>query len=305
MRLALAASDLSEFAEAFEGSLAIARITRAQPTLLFWLEAWQIETQAIQHARTAIARHPSWHEHLSCAATRQLDNTDVIHAFQGEQIFDANLLGWVYADPKNVRFGFDGAMLERLSRWLGSATPRTEFSLAERWPGSHSGAIGASRAHWEEWSAFAELPRWKRGALPNWFDRPKSILSAWTMMVPRSAVAAADHLHASRAAFTIMVALERYRDTHGRYPESLQSLVPSFLDSVPPDPFTGDSPRYFLIDPATDEHGRGYLAYYVGPGGTDNLGAMPDEASWRGLFDGYYFDSKAVREIDLLFNDPR
>ena len=151
MRFALAAGDLREFAEAFEGSLAIARITRVHPTLLFWLEAWQIETQALQHARAALIRHPSWHAHLACAATRQLDDADVIYAFQGEQIFDANLLAWVFVDPKNVRFGFDGAMLGRLSRWLGSATPRTEFSLAERWPGSYSGAIAASRANSAAW----------------------------------------------------------------------------------------------------------------------------------------------------------
>ncbi|NLX14151.1 MAG: hypothetical protein GXY44_10935 [Phycisphaerales bacterium] len=52
-----------------------------------------------------------------------------------------------------------------------------------------------------------------------------------------------------RAARTAM-ALERYRIAHGRWPDTLDKLVPEYLASIPLDPFDGRPLRYSLKDDA-------------------------------------------------------
>src|SRR5262249_23306001 len=42
----------------------------------------------------------------------------------------------------------------------------------------------------------------------------------------------------------VMVALERYRLAHTRWPDSLAALVPKFLPKVPLDPYDGQPLRY-------------------------------------------------------------
>jgi hypothetical protein len=67
-------------------------------------------------------------------------------------------------------------------------------------------------------------------------------------------------------AIRIAVAVERYRREHGEMlPETLQSLVPAYLPSVPIDPYTGQ-PMRFVKEQA------GYVAYSVGSNRRDDGG---------------------------------
>lgn len=67
-------------------------------------------------------------------------------------------------------------------------------------------------------------------------------------------------------AIRIAVAVERYRREHGEMlPETLQSLVPAYLPSVPIDPYTGQ-PMRFVKEEA------GYVAYSVGSNRRDDGG---------------------------------
>jgi len=59
----------------------------------------------------------------------------------------------------------------------------------------------------------------------------------------------------------VALAVERYRLAHGGWPESLEALLPEYLDAVPPDPFDGRPLRYR----ATEERA---VVYSVG----ENLG---------------------------------
>lgn len=61
-------------------------------------------------------------------------------------------------------------------------------------------------------------------------------------------------------------AIERYRQTYGAPPESLQALTPEFLPGVPADPFDGQPLRY-------RRQGGGYLVYSIGADGVDDNGA--------------------------------
>ncbi|MCH8218112.1 MAG: hypothetical protein IH892_15245 [Planctomycetes bacterium] len=61
------------------------------------------------------------------------------------------------------------------------------------------------------------------------------------------------------------LAVERYRLANGRLPATLQDLVPTFIASVPVDPFDGQALRYQQLDP-------GYVVYSVGQDLADNQG---------------------------------
>jgi hypothetical protein len=63
------------------------------------------------------------------------------------------------------------------------------------------------------------------------------------------------------------LALDQYAQAHGAYPESLDALVPGFLDAVPEDPRTGEAFVY-RVDSG------GCLVYAFGDNGEDDGGAI-------------------------------
>ena len=65
----------------------------------------------------------------------------------------------------------------------------------------------------------------------------------------------------------LMAGIELYRAEKGAYPDSLESLVPSFLTELPEDPFSG---RPFAYSPTES----GYLLYSTGADMDDNGGAV-------------------------------
>lgn len=78
-----------------------------------------------------------------------------------------------------------------------------------------------------------------------------------------------------RTNLTTAIAVERYRVAHGNLPETLDALVPDYLDSIPIDAFDGNPLRYRVND-------IGYTIYSIGPDQIDDSGVpmakvMPDE----------------------------
>jgi hypothetical protein len=63
------------------------------------------------------------------------------------------------------------------------------------------------------------------------------------------------------------VAVERYRRSEGRWPDSLEALAPRYLRRVPADPYDGRPLRYRRLD-------DGVIVYSVGPDQTDNGGHL-------------------------------
>ena len=61
------------------------------------------------------------------------------------------------------------------------------------------------------------------------------------------------------------LAIERYRLANGKLPDQLTDLVPTFLPSVPTDPFDGKPLRYKTLP-------KGYVVYSVGDDREDNGG---------------------------------
>ena len=69
-------------------------------------------------------------------------------------------------------------------------------------------------------------------------------------------------------------ALERYYLAHQQYPETLQELVPDYLDASPRDPMTHEPWHY-----RRDEE-RGFRLYTVGKNGRDDGGESQDDILW-------------------------
>ena len=63
------------------------------------------------------------------------------------------------------------------------------------------------------------------------------------------------------------LALKRYKNANGVYPDTLAYLTPSFLDRLPKDPCSGNSLLY-------RKEGKGFLLYSVGSDLQDNQGAQ-------------------------------
>jgi hypothetical protein len=72
-------------------------------------------------------------------------------------------------------------------------------------------------------------------------------------------------LEAGVRSLNVACAVERYRLSHAKLPDSLTALVPEYMAQVPIDPFDGLPVRYRAS-------GQGYVLYSVGPDLVDNQG---------------------------------
>lgn len=78
--------------------------------------------------------------------------------------------------------------------------------------------------------------------------------------------------HAMQRISQTAVALRLYRHEHGRYPETLEELVPKYLRSVPVDPFDGKPLRYKRLQ-------NGFKVWSVGENMKDE-GGVEGERRW-------------------------
>jgi hypothetical protein len=103
----------------------------------------------------------------------------------------------------------------------------------------------------------------------RWFPLPHVMPSLLGMST------AVDEAKQNRDATLAVIALYRYRNRHGEWPETLDQLVPEFLPSVPIDQVDGEPLGYRLVDGQP-------LLYSVGGNGTDG-GGTRSKPSYPGL----------------------
>jgi hypothetical protein len=84
--------------------------------------------------------------------------------------------------------------------------------------------------------------------------------------------------HALLRSAVVALAAERFRQQHGRWPETLDALVPAFLPEVPLDPHDGMPLRYRRLP-------TGVLIYSVGPDAIDNGGNLDRQGRMMGGVD--------------------
>jgi hypothetical protein len=88
-----------------------------------------------------------------------------------------------------------------------------------------------------------------------------ALLTDWDSIVGKDA-----ECHAALRSAQAALGVERYRlANHDQLPNSLQDLVPSFLDAEPIDPFDGKPLRFKKLS-------KGYVIYSIGPDGIDDGG---------------------------------
>lgn len=147
--------------------------------------------------------------------------------------------------------------------------------------------VRTARRHWQMLSN--HLAWAGTSAVTNWLDQPDSppytagpydFLDyefnpklSFRRLIPRLLRATA-RLHMART----VVALERFRQRRGTYPETLTELVPDFLPSLIPDPIDRQPLRYRQL-PDTG----GFVLYSIGLDGRDDEALIIDDR--RDLFE--------------------
>ncbi len=100
---------------------------------------------------------------------------------------------------------------------------------------------------------------------------------------------------AERRVMITALALERYDSKYGRYPETLQSLAPEFLKSVPVDFINGQPLHYRLAD------GGKFLLYSVGLDCVDNGGKVQTPPTEEERYTRLTKPNTAVPESDIVW----
>lgn len=95
-------------------------------------------------------------------------------------------------------------------------------------------------------------------------------LAALLLPAVKAAVTAKERQHQNDASLLTTLDLLAYRQPSGQFPESLNSLVPEFTESVPMDLFSGRPLQYRRTV-------TGFELYSVGPNETDDEGRTFDD----------------------------
>ena len=92
--------------------------------------------------------------------------------------------------------------------------------------------------------------------------------TAETLLSAFKTIGASDRRkHATVRCMVVLLAVERYRLAHGRWPDALAELTPAYLEEPLLDPYTGKPISYKRLD-------DGVLVYSVGPDETDDGGLL-------------------------------
>jgi hypothetical protein len=111
----------------------------------------------------------------------------------------------------------------------------------------------------------------------------------------------ADRLITRRDAARIAIALEQYRRAHRAYPATLQLLVPTLLNAVPPDPADGNPLRYTLVENKP-------LIYSIGSDAKDDGGAPATDRNSHKPVNNWKAAPWASNEVSgdwILFPEPK
>jgi hypothetical protein len=232
-------------------------------TLIVLLNRTGVGAIATETAERLLAQGEPGEASLA-AAQRALEREEaelpagVVMAFRGERALSHRMMQAME----------DG----RLSLSASGGTP----SLGERFSDLvNTGMVRHSHAVYLRY--MTEAIRLARAPGPEQIARRKELLTAPVdrraalaalMMPAADKVLGAEWRQLARLRCAVAaVAAERYRRAHGRWPESLEALVPAYLARVPADPYDGKPLRLRRLD-------DGVVIYSVGPDQTDNGGKI-------------------------------
>ncbi|MGQ0629304.1 MAG: hypothetical protein ACT4PL_14535 [Phycisphaerales bacterium] len=270
MNRADASADAGLFAEAVDAGLA-ALADGHDGGSLFSVGQYEAEASAfLRAAMDMAARRPSgeWIDSLSASSRKHRLELSRALSFEIAQLSALDVAAQVFSDPNNVRFG----------KWSGRLNGLDFIDLAKAGKG-RLGTFEEQRA--QILAVYAPLIA--AGDAPT-IDLPfpvvppdPSLISLSFWQEPSSLwFRRTDPNRLTRRGILVEIALESARRADGSYPESLEALVPRFLDAVPEDPIEGGPLRYLRHGPDA------FTLYSVGNDGIDNAGTPPS-ADGNGL----------------------
>jgi hypothetical protein len=101
---------------------------------------------------------------------------------------------------------------------------------------------------------------------------PENVLETWWLPDLSNAVKKFAHAQSSTELARVAIALERYRLAHGNFPDSLDTLVPQFIEKIPHDVIGGQPLHYRRTDDG--QFVLYFVLYSVGWNATDDGGVV-------------------------------
>lgn len=304
MRASLRLGDEREFLEAARDSRFLARIVQ-QEFLIGTLVSCAIDSLTLEETRFAIMEHP-----LSPHTLRALDEilraSDPRRAMQfavkAERIGQQDIIQRVFTDNGDgnghiaprpqlnpalglTHEGIPTGIVATLASFVIADRKENEAAL-DAFRDAGLALIAKGDAASADLTFQSTLNKYSKSQYPFLYILAPALGKALS-----TAFAVESDVHATR----ILIAIELHKHANGAAPATLDALVPTFFQSIPPDSISG-KPWVYKVLPEPDEHGRQFLLYSVGTDGVDNGGSRAIEAKFR---------NAGSAGKDFVYNSPR
>jgi hypothetical protein len=299
MYVAHSAGDEAEQIASFEHALALGRVMASQPLLIERLVGIAIISLALHELRYEMADEPLTPDACRAALAameRQLDGLPPITMhLEAERLMVLDTVQWTHSDDGR---GSGRLLLTELARFKqevngeGPAhgiTGHPIVNVAGIFFPSKATVVAKVNEIFDEMHAYAEGSRAERDAMGFDFDAEVEALPRGHMLLRMllpalgRSVASDDQWRMELNGTRLLLALRLYQYDHGKFPERLEELVPSYLQALPVDPVSGRSYGYRRLSPEEDSTKWGYIVYSLGRDGQDDGGAAHPQGKFSAL----------------------
>ena len=287
--------DMDGAVESIMTALKLVRRMGDEPTLIGFLLQGAIFTLAVDGLQRILEDadvSPQAYRALMAELKAWDIDRDFVRALQGERVL--NIVACRWAQKASLRELQElinentGTNQINLALWLSDKKTfiaRNELVMLRY----HEAIISLARKGTPyDWASLERLEeQWQKEVK---FDRPApslrldaveltwdgKVLAKVFLFFPSQAMHSAATSHAWQRLGQVAVALRLYRHEHGRYPETLEELVPKYLPSLPVDPFDGKPLRYKRL-------AKGFKVWSVGWDMKDDGGVWRRDIVWEAV----------------------
>lgn len=279
-----------EVLAAMEANLALCRVL-ALASYPGTILAVAREYPTLDRVRAMLLSHPTESSLSALAAIldRQKFDIDTAALIEGHRLASLDDIAALFESVENARFGIYS------KRWAGYREMITPFRFRL---GTYQENKAALNAEMDAYTKYFALSPQTRAAAPLVVSGSGLLLVDF--VVSRNLEFASRQIDAIRlehTALCTMIALEQFRISRGSYPQTLDELVPKFLETLPMDHWSRAPLRYLPI-PATATRSlepRLYTLYSVGPDTTDD-GGQPTP--------GNLYRTGQIAPGDIVYTSP-
>jgi hypothetical protein len=315
MYLAHHEGDEAELVRTYEQTLALGRVAGHGTFLIEYLVGIAIDALAMNEIREGIIEKPLSERALLelLAAMDRQTLPPMKTVIEGEHLSTLDTIQWTHTDDGRGSGRLITSKVSQLTGMWGGSAGAGWMSQMGGWRLANlGGGVFPSKAsnvrRADEFfgliSDAVDKPHYRRSdaakriddlveKLPARYIVLRMILPAWG-----KSLQSWDHHAAAWEGTRAMLAIEIYRHRRGRYPATIDEIVPNVLPSMPIDPFSGKPFGYRILEPGSDSRGRQYLLYSTGVDQKDNGGNMAK-------FNHQAFQPRAGIGFDFVINEPR